>query len=227
MTLDCSRPTHGHHRKHRPLLSPRGAAGPFGVIPAALAVALAVVACGGGGSNPLDNPPTVQNGVVVGGQRLSFAYFQRCINPIFLAQLQITHGGTTSTNTCAGAGCHADATGTGGALRIVPTAQPVDLADPANTPDVIRTTEIYRNFYSAQGEVVIGSTTQSRLLAKPLLLNVLHGGGQVFPDLNDPNAKLIQYWITHPAPQGQDEFSTATYVMFTPPDPMNGTCNTQ
>ena len=224
MSLDCSRPSNGHHRKHRHLLSPRGAAG---FLPAALAVVLALAACGGGGSNPLDNPPTVQNGVVVGGQRLSFAYFQRCINPIFLAQLQITQGGQTSTNTCSGAGCHADATGTGGALRIVPTAQPVDLADPANTPAVFRTTEIYRNFYSAQGEVVLGSAQQSRLLAKPLLLNVLHGGGQVFPDLSDPNAKLIQYWITHPAPQGQDEFSTATYVMFTPPDPMTGTCNTQ
>ena len=86
---------------------------------------------------------------------------------------------------------------------------------------------MYKNFYSAQGEVVIGSTTQSRLLAKPLLLNVLHGGGLIFVDQNDPNAKLIKYWISHPAPLGQDEFSTATYSMFTPADPTTGTCNTQ
>jgi hypothetical protein len=26
---------------------------------------------------------------------------------------------------------------------------------------------------------------------------------------------------------GQDEFSTATYTMFTPADPKTGTCNTQ
>ena len=47
---------------------------------------------------------------------LAFAYFQKCINPIFLAQLQITQNGVTSTNTCAGAGCHDTATGTGGAF---------------------------------------------------------------------------------------------------------------
>jgi hypothetical protein len=98
---------------------------------------------------------------------------------------------------------------------------------PANTPDVIRAADMYKNFYSAQGSVVIGSTAQSRLLAKPLLLGVLHGGGLIFLNENDPNAKLIKYWISRPAPQGQDEFSTATYSMFTPADPNTGTCNTQ
>ena len=74
---------------------------------------------------------------------------------------------------------------------------------------------------------VLGSAAQSRLLAKPLLLNVLHGGGQIFPDAQDPNAKLIQYWISHPVPAGQDEFSSAANVMFTPPDPTTGSCNSQ
>ena len=60
-----------------------------------------------------------------------------------------------------------------------------------------------------------------------MLLGVLHGGGLIFESENDPNAKLIKYWITHPAPNGQDEFSTATYTMFTPADPKTGTCNTQ
>ena len=60
-----------------------------------------------------------------------------------------------------------------------------------------------------------------------LLLGVLHGGGLIFPSQTDPNAKIIQYWISHPAPLGQDEFSTASYSMFTPPDPTVGTCNTQ
>ena len=58
-------------------------------------------ACGGG-SNPFDNPPDVANPTQVGGQKLSFAYFQKCIDPILLAKLTITHDGTTSTNTCAG-----------------------------------------------------------------------------------------------------------------------------
>jgi predicted small lipoprotein YifL len=187
---------------------------------------LSTLAACGGSSNPLTNPPAVSNPAAdQGHQHLAFAYFQKCINPIFIAQLPIP--GSASTNTCAGSGCHDTVTGTGGALRIVPGAQQIDVSDPANTPDVIRTTDIYKNFYSAQGMVILGNTTQSRLLAKPLLLNVFHGGGQVFPSDTDPNAKLIKYWITHPAPLGQDEFSPATYTMFTPADPKTGTCNTQ
>ena len=191
-----------------------------------LAVAAWVAGCGGNSGNPIDNPETVTNPVVVSGSHLAFAYFQKCVNPIFLAELKIDLNGTISTNTCSGAGCHATATGAGGAFRLVPDAQAVDVTNPANTPDVIRATDIYKNFYSAQGEVVIGSTTQSRLLDKPLLLGVLHGGGLIFPSIADPNAQIIKYWITHPAPDGQDEFSTATYTMFTPADP-SGTCNTQ
>jgi predicted CxxxxCH...CXXCH cytochrome family protein len=194
---------------------------------AACCALLALAGCGGG-SNPLGNPPVVENpGNTTGQQRLSFVYFQKCINPIFIAQLPITVNGATTTNTCAGSGCHSDATGTGGAFRVVPGAQLVDLSDPANTADVIRTTDMYRNFYSAQGEVVLGSTTQSRLLAKPLLLNVLHGGGLIFESEQDANVKLIQYWISHPVPLGQDEFSSAANSMFTPADPATGTCNTQ
>ncbi|MEP7302797.1 MAG: hypothetical protein ABI699_14880 [Caldimonas sp.] len=191
------------------------------------AAAALLASCGGSSGNPFDNPAAVTNPGVVSGQHLAFAYFQRCINPIFNAQLQIQLNGVTSVNTCAGSGCHDNVTGTGGAFRLVGTAQPVDLSDPAMTPDVIRTTDMYKNFYSAQGEVVLGSTTQSRLLNKPLVLGVLHGGGLIFPSESDPNALLIKYWISHPAPQGQDEFSTATYGMFTPPDPKTGTCNTQ
>ncbi len=192
----------------------------------ALSIALlgTLAACGGS-SNPLGNPPVVSNpDIAQGNQHLSFAYFQKCINPIFLAQLPIQ--GTSTTNTCAGAGCHAE-TGTGGSFRVVTAAAPLDLSDPANSPDAIRASDIYKNFYSAQGAVRVGDAKQSRLMAKPLLLGVLHGGGLIFESENDPNAKLIKYWITHPAPQGQDEFSTATYTMFTPADPKTGTCNTQ
>lgn len=172
-----------------------------------LILSLGMAACGGGGSNPLDNPAAISNPASVTGQRLSFAYFQKCINPIFDKQLLIQSSGSTSTNSCAGSGCHDTAVGTGGAFRVVPQAQALDLNDVANTPDVIRASAMYKNFYSAQGEVVAGSPTQSRLLAKPLLLNVLHGGGLIFESATDPNALLIQYWISHPAPVGQDEFS--------------------
>jgi hypothetical protein len=193
---------------------------------AALVAAL-LSGCGGGGGNPLGNPPSVQNPPATGGQKLSFVYFQKCINPIFLAQLQINQGGVVSTNTCASSGCHDNTTGTGGALRLVQSAQAVDLANPANTADVVRTSDMYKNFYSSQGSTVIGTPLQSRLLAKPLTLNVLHGGGVVFADQNDANAKLIAYWISRPMPQGQDEFSSAADSMFTPADPATGACNSQ
>ena len=158
-------------------------------ITASCLLALGLAACGGGGSNPVGNPPEVSNPVGTTGQKLSFAYFQKCINPIFLARLQINIGGAISTNTCAGSGCHDNTTGTGGALRVVANAQPVDLA---GTADTIRASDMYKNFYSAQGSVVIGSTTQSRLITKPLVLNVLHGGGLIFENQQDPNAVLIQ-----------------------------------
>ena len=196
----------------------------------ATACGLAVALAGCGGGNPLDNPSSVNNpGGGVSGQKLSFAYFQKCINPIFLKQLQININGTISNNKCAGSGCHESANGTGGALRVVAAATDVDVTVSAtNTVDQIRASDMYKNFYSAQGSVVVGSTTQSLLLAKPLNQTVLHGGGLVFPNDQDPNAKLMQYWITHPAPKNEDEFSTATYSMFTPAgDPVNGTCNTQ
>ncbi len=195
-------------------------------LPAAGLIALALTGCGGGG-NPFDNPPNVNNPLGATGQKLSFAYFQKCINPILLARLTINQNGTLSTNTCAGSGCHDNTTGTGGALRVVASAQAVDLADPASTPEAIRASDMYKNFYSAQGSVVIGSPAQSRLLAKPLLLNMLHGGGLIFENDQDPNAMLIRYWISRPSPLGQDEFSSASHGMFTPPDPASGSCNTQ
>jgi predicted small lipoprotein YifL len=193
------------------------------VRPAALAGVVALAGCGGG--NPLSNPPDVNNPPGTSGQTLSYTYFQKCINPIFLAQLQINVNGVQSVNTCAAGGCHDTTTGTGGAFRVVGAAQPLDVS--ANTPTVIRASDMYKNFYSAQGEVVFGSLTQSRILAKPRLLNVLHGGGLIFETDQDPNVKLLQYWINHPVPQGQDEFSSSANSMFTPADPATGACNTQ
>jgi hypothetical protein len=187
------------------------------------AAAIGLAACGGG--TPLDNPPTVQNPLGAGGQKLSFKYFQKCIDPILQKPLQININGVVSTNTCGSSGCHDNTTGTGGALRIVQGAQQVDLALPANTPEIIRTTDIYKNFYSSQGEVVFGDVNSSRLLTKPMLRNVLHGGGLIFENDQDPNVKLIRYWISRPMPQGQDEFSVAANSMFTPA--ATGECNTE
>jgi hypothetical protein len=137
--------------------------------------------------------------------------------------LRVNINGAISTNTCAAAGCHDNTTGTGGALRLLGNAPVVSLAQSA---DAIRATDMYKNYYSSLGETVVGTPEQSRMLNKPLVRTVLHGGGIIFETPEDPGAKLIRYWINRPMPQGQDEFSSAANTMFTPADPATGACNT-
>lgn len=189
---------------------------------AGTAVCLAVIflaSCGGG--SPLSNPSTIVNDPAsVQGQKLSFVYFQRCIDPILNAQLPIQQGGVTSVNSCAGSGCHDTVNGTGGALRVVPNAAVVDTT--TATPEVIRNTDMYRNYYSSQGMTIVGAPTQSRLINKPQVNGTLHGGGLIFDDPSDVNLRLMAYWISHPMPQGQDEFSVAAEAMFDA-----GQCRTQ
>jgi len=186
-----------------------------------LTTAAALSGCGGGG-NPLDNPASVQNPAGSGGRKLSFIYFQNCINPILLARITSSSG----TNTCASAGCHDTVAGTGGALRVVSGATAVDLSDPLMTADAARLTDMYKNYYTSQGVSIVGQPLQSRLLNKPLVRGILHGGGLIFDSDQDINAKRIQYWIGRPVPEGQDEFSAvAAAGMFTPNDPQTGTCN--
>jgi hypothetical protein len=188
------------------------------------AAAAMLASCGGGGDNAFGNPPTLENPPTTSNGKLAFAYFQKCINPILKAQLTVNQNGQISVNSCASGGCHDSGTGTGGALRVAAGAADVSLSD---SPDVIRTSDMYRNYYSSQGVTVIGAPSASRLLTKPQIQGVLHGGGLIFTDPDDENVKRLQYWISRPAPQGQDEFSTSTYTMFTPNDPATGTCNTQ
>jgi hypothetical protein len=191
-----------------------------GLLHASLAAAAALAGCGGGSA--LDNSETVQNPPSSGGRKLSFEYFQRCVQPIYEKVITGAGGGS---NTCGSSGCHDTIAGTGGALRIVPRPAIVDSTTTA--VDVIQASEMFRNFFSSQGVTVVGAPTASRLFQKPLILNILHGGGQIFADQNDPNAKIIAYWITHPMPEGQDEFSTVGNTLFTPADPKVGVCNTQ
>jgi predicted small lipoprotein YifL len=205
-----------------PLKTSRAVRGTF--LAAALA-AVALVGCGGG--NPLDNPPEVANPPATGARKLSFAYFQRCVQPILVAQLSVTLNGVTTVNSCASAGCHDDTSGTGGALRVRGSAADVDLATAAAMAEAVRQTDMYRNFYSAQGEVVFGNALASRLVAKPLVLNVLHGGGIVFDSVDDENVRILRYWIEHPMPEGQDEFSSAGNALFTPADALTGVCNVE
>ena len=202
------------------------------VLTAAVILVAGLAGCGGSGNgNPLDNPPLVNNPPGATGQStLSYAYFQRCINPVFLEPLPITLNGVATTNSCSNAGCHANLTGSGGAFRIIPGATPLVVPDPAlnvtgNTPDVIRASDMYKNFISAQGEVIIDTPAQSLLVEKPLLLNVQHGGGRVFASSSDPHVKLMEYWISHPTPAGTGEFDTTSYSQyFVNADPNAGAC---
>ena len=192
-------------------------------LPAGLFTAtLLLAACGGGG--PLDNPPTLANPPGTTGQKLSFAYFQRCVNPVLNTPLPVNLNGAVSLNTCAAGGCHDNTSGTGGALRLLGQATAVNTG--TLTADAIRATDMYKNYYSSLGESVVGSPDQSRMLNKPLVRGVLHGGGIIFENPDSREARLIRYWINRPMPQGQDEFSAAANTMFTPADPATGACNT-
>jgi hypothetical protein len=170
----------------------------------------------------LDNAPALTNPAGVNGQKLSFAYFQRCVNPLLNTALAAAGGG--GANTCSAGGCHDNTSGTGGALRLSGTAAAVDASAPADT---VRASDVYKNYYSSLGETVVGAPEQSRLLNKPLVRGVLHGGGLIFVSADDATAKTIRYWINRPMPQGQDEFSSAASTMFTPADPVTGACNTE
>jgi hypothetical protein len=185
-----------------------------------LATTALLTACGGGA---LDNAPTIENAAVSSGQKLSFIYFQRCVNPVLSTPLAVTAGGVTTSNTCAAGGCHDNVTGTGGALRLLGRAPVVD---PALAADVLRASDMYKNYYSSLGETVAGAPEQSRLLNKPLVRGVLHGGGLVIASADDAAARTLSYWINRPMPPGQDEFSSAAANMFTPADPVTGVCNT-
>ena len=178
------------------------------------ALALTALLGGCGGAAEIDNPAGAT------GQKLVFAYYQRCIEPLLTTPLPAPQGG--GSNTCSSGGCHDSSTGTGGALRLVGSAA---LQDLNQEPATLRASEMYRNFYSAQGVTVPGDALASRLLTKPLVMGVLHGGGQVLGSTSDLLARRITYWVNHPAPAEQDEFSTAAAAaMFEGGDVAAGEC---
>jgi hypothetical protein len=197
---------------------------PFRVKPHRVGVCAALISlasCGGGsGNGVLDNNATINNPPLNGGQWLSFAYFQRCVNPVLNAR--IANAGSSTTSTCSSGGCHDNVTGAGGALRLVGAAPVVSLVQ---SMDALRSSEIYKNYFSSLGLSRLGAPEQSAMLNKPLVRGVLHGGGVIFSNTNDAGAKTIAYWINRPMPPGQDEFSSAANTMFTPPDPSTGACN--
>jgi hypothetical protein len=174
-----------------------------------VAAVIVLSACGGG--SPLDNPPTLVNPQGASGQKLSYAYFERCVMTVLKTPLRANINGSVSTATCAAGGCHDNTSGTGGALRLLGAAAP---AASGAAPAVVRQTDMYKNYYSSLGETVVGAPDQSRLLNKPLVRGVLHGGGLIFDSVDMAEAQTLRYWINRPMPQGQDEFSSAADTMF-------------
>lgn len=169
-------------------------------------LATALTGCGAG--NPLDNTANVDNSATITGKKLSLAYFQYCVMPVLETDLASPDGGS-GVNNCASSGCHNDNAGTGGALRLVRNAAALDVS---TADDTSHTTDMYRNFYSGQGVTVPGSPYASRLLAKPLLISVLHGGGLIFKDKTTQEARTLRYWIEHPVPTTSNEFDTGASV---------------
>ncbi len=194
--------------------------------PAWLLVA-ALSGCGGDGNNanPADKPPDVANPTVLSTtKRLSFAYFQRCIQPILEAELPTTVNGVPTVGSCAAGGCHDSRSAVGGALRLVRGAQFQSFEPNPSNVVQLRQSDMYRNFISAQAAAVPGQPEGSLLLNKPLGQGVLHAGGIAFSNANDLNARVLAYWIARPLPEGQDEFSAAGNLLF-PIDVTSGVCN--
>jgi hypothetical protein len=207
-------------------LAARPLALPASVACVTLLCATLLGGCGGGGNNanPADNPPDIANPTVLSTtKRLSFAYFQRCVQPILEAELPTTVNGVPSLGSCAASGCHDSRSATGGALRLVREAQFQSFEpNPSNTAQ-LRQSEMYRNFISAQAAVVPGQPADSLLLNKPLGRGVPHAGGVSFNSANDLNARVMAYWIARPLPEGEDEFSAAGNLLF-PIDVTTGAC---
>ncbi|GMR20824.1 MAG: hypothetical protein BMS9Abin36_1421 [Gammaproteobacteria bacterium] len=116
---------------------------------------------------------TVEDGP--GGNTLCFNYFQSCINPILDENI--------AGKTCSASGCHRQGEAFGGAFRTDPTA-----ADGS--------TEMLANFISAKGATNLNNAANSKLLTKPLVSGILHGGGVVFTTA-DPQYSEILYWINN------------------------------
>ena len=133
--------------------------------------------------NPLDNPPTVSNPTAHRQTSSCPSPTSRsCINPIFLAQLPI-HSATARLDQHLRRRRVATTTPTAPAARFVscPTRSRSTSPNPANTPDVIRASDMYKNFYSAQGDGGDRlADAEPRCSPSRWCNGVLHGGGLVF-----------------------------------------------
>ncbi len=118
--------------------------------------------------------------VQTGGSTLCVSDFERCVNPVFDASIKSRTGPVT----CSAAGCHAQASGSGGAFKIFPNPQP-------------GSNESLANFFAARGFADLNNPSSSRLLQKPDADSVPHAGGDIFPNSADACHVAILKWISN------------------------------
>jgi len=136
---------------------------------AALAAVLLLQAC---------NQVTPQP-VQASGSTLCLSNFERCVNPILDAAINSRTGPVT----CSAAGCHSQASGSGGAFKIFPNPAP-------------GSNESLANFFAARAFANLDNPPTSRLLQKPDADSVPHAGGDIFPNSSDACHSAIQRWIS-------------------------------
>lgn len=113
------------------------------------------------------------------GLTLCVSDFERCVSPIFDASINSRTGPVT----CSAAGCHSQASGSGGAFKIFPNPQP-------------GSSQSLANFFSARAFANLDNPTTSRLLQKPDADSVAHAGGDIFPNSSDACHAAIVSWIS-------------------------------
>jgi hypothetical protein len=121
--------------------------------------------------------------VAASGSTLCVADYEACVNPVFDAVLM----GKTGQTTCTGSGCHDVDSGSGGAFKIFPRAQP-------------GSTEMLANFFAAKGFANLDDPANSKLLLEPLQgvssVAGTHTGGDIFPDTGDACYQAIIRWVS-------------------------------
>jgi hypothetical protein len=146
---------------------------PVATMPIAAALMALGTACG-----------TVDPGTTDAIGQLDAAVFAASIQPIL------------DTRGCSQAGCHyrdkndPNSGGPGGSLRIF------DCSGNSCTPE-----QVLANHESASGMANLANPTTSKLLTKPLALSaggIQHLGGDIFPDVTDPDYVTVLTWIQNP-----------------------------
>jgi len=148
--------------------------GSFSKFLASLSVLGGIVMISGCGESVSDTEIAVN-------QQLIFADYQNTVNPIFDKDIE--------GKVCSSSGCHSIGNGSGGGLKLYPNA-------------ALDSFEMDFNYRVAQSLSNLTNPDQSKLLLEPLAgtfsITGSHAGGDIFPNVNDPDYLTILAWISNP-----------------------------